>query len=102
MSLNLGLLDVFLGLDSAEHLGFASLLLSVTASALSFYESYLSQAHFMNGQTEQFLVIWESQDKVNLRGLRQTSNYCSTACLSPSLAHILSPPASHSLLLGLN
>lgn len=39
----------------------------------------------MDGQTEQFLVIWESQDKVNPRGLRQTSNFCSTACLSPSL-----------------
>lgn len=41
MSLNLGLLDVFLGLDSAKHLGFASLLLSVAASDLSFYESYV-------------------------------------------------------------
>lgn len=52
MSLNLGLLDVFLGLDSAEHLGFASLLLSVTASALSFYESYLSQLGPFHGWTD--------------------------------------------------
>ena len=68
LSLNLGLLDVFLGLDSAEHLGFASLLLSVTA--LSFYESYLSQLGPFHGWTD-WAVLSESFGRVRIRLIRE-------------------------------